>query len=133
MLSSQLRDVLERSRLPVRELATISGISAATIFKFRKDPNTSLTLANAEALAAALGLELIMRPGIQPPASGAKEPSTGIGYVNRNNQQVVSSHVGTMNGRPVRLYRLRCNDCQGPEYEARSYVIWQRKCPHCQK
>ncbi len=135
MITSQLKAALEKSHLPIREVAALSGISAATLFKFRKDPDTSMTFANVEALARALGLQLALVPADQTPVATpeTKEQSTSIGFINRNNQQVISSHLGTLNDTPIRLYTLRCNDCQGPEYEAHSYVIWQRKCPHCQQ
>lgn len=57
--------------------------------------------------------------------------TTRIGYVNRNEQEVVraTNLVGT--DHLQKIYVLRCRQC-GEEYGANGTDIWQRRCPRHQ-
>jgi hypothetical protein len=57
--------------------------------------------------------------------------TTRPGYVNRNNQTVVTATglPGTDHGQSI--YVLRCGHC-GNEYGANGSDIFQRRCPGCQ-
>src|SRR2546430_1481688 len=57
--------------------------------------------------------------------------STDIGYLNKNEQEVLSRTdcPGTDHGQ--RVYMLRCRKC-GAQYGANGTDIWIRKCPVCQ-
>ena len=51
-----------------------------------------------------------------------------VGYVNRNNQEVVRMTGFPGNDHLQYVYVLRCRDC-GHEYGANGSDIWQRRCP----
>ncbi len=56
--------------------------------------------------------------------------STDAGYVNKNEQEVVS-RTDRPNDHGQRVYLLRCRKCHA-EYGANGSDIWIRKCPLCQ-
>jgi hypothetical protein len=64
-------------------------------------------------------------------ASLARKRSTDVGYVNRNDQEVVerTERAGTDHGQ--RVYIILCRRCRR-RYGANGSDIWLRKCPHCQ-
>ncbi|HXI14537.1 MAG TPA: DUF429 domain-containing protein [Thermoanaerobaculia bacterium] len=57
--------------------------------------------------------------------------TTTLGYVNRNEQEVVSRTESRGSDHGQRVYVLRCRRC-GVEYGANGSDIFQRKCPGCQ-
>ncbi len=132
MIASQLRAALEKNDLPTRELAAASGVPITVLLKFHKYPNATMIIEHAEALARVLGLQLTLGPtGPAPIATETKKQNPSIGFINRYNQQIVGSRLKIRKGRPVRLYKLQCQTCQGPEYEVGSYII--TTCPHCKQ
>ena len=57
--------------------------------------------------------------------------TTRIGYVNRNDQEVIESTNRQGNDHNQKVYILKCKDCKH-EYGANGSDIFQRKCPSCQ-
>ena len=64
--------------------------------------------------------------------SGLTE-TTAIGYINRNNQQVLGHRGETGTDHGQFSYKLVClnTECR-EEYDANGTDIFQRKCPKCQ-
>ena len=54
--------------------------------------------------------------------------TTEVGYVNRNNQEVLRDTGEPGTDHRQRIYVLRCNDC-GHEYGANGSDIHLRRCP----
>jgi len=82
-----------------------------------------------QAISAVAGLSQTTEP---PPASqrgrAGAGPTAKVGYVNRNQQEVVlpTGKPGTDHGQYV--YVLRCRTC-GHHYGANGSDIWLRRCP----
>jgi len=58
----------------------------------------------------------------------SEKGTTRIGYVNRNEQEVVCRTNLPGNDHLQKTYVLRCKRC-GAEYGANGTDIWQRRCP----
>jgi len=60
-------------------------------------------------------------------------PTTEIGYVNRNNQEVLGTRGVRGSDHGQYAYRMKClqGSC-GYEYGANGSDIFQRRCPACQ-
>ena len=57
--------------------------------------------------------------------------TTTIGYINRNQQEVIEKTNRQGNDHNQKVYILRCRNCKC-RYGANGSDIWQRKCPSCQ-
>lgn len=97
-------------------------------------PHITYHLVGSAADRAGPTGDLTKRALHQSSVRGSAKPrgkTTTIGYVNRNNQEVICATglPGTDHGQYI--YVLRCRDC-GHEYGANGSDIFQRKCPKCQ-
>lgn len=61
-----------------------------------------------------------------------EHPTTVVGYVNRNRQEVVRATGFPGNDHLQRVYELRCQDC-AHTYGSNGSDNFQRKCPNCQR
>ena len=59
--------------------------------------------------------------------------TTQIGYINRNNQEILGTHGKKGNDHGQYAYKDQCleNNCDF-EYSANGSDLFQRKCPNCQ-
>ncbi len=57
--------------------------------------------------------------------------TTEIGYVNRNNQEVLGHRGVEGTDHCQTAYKMKCQKC-GEVYGANGTDIFQRKCPRCQ-
>ena len=91
-------------------------------------PNLTSVLATSVSRNTANGRTMPLAPAPEQSARRRSAGSTQIGYVNRNQQEVIrgTGIPGTDHGQYV--YVLRCRAC-GHEYGANGSDIWLRRCP----
>ncbi len=135
-IAEQLRKRLIESHIPVEDIASRSRISRATLFAFKRAQTISLTLANAEALAEALGAKLDISDSADESAAESRtaDPiSTKIGYTNRNGLRVTSVRLTgqpSTQARPSKLYQMLCTKCNHHTTVA-GKNIWSIRCSNC--
>ena len=61
-----------------------------------------------------------------------RKNTTAIGYINRNNQEVIQKTDKLGTDHLQKVYILRCNECK-KEYGANGSDIWQRRCPNAKE
>ncbi|GLC27769.1 DUF429 domain-containing protein [Roseisolibacter agri] len=73
----------------------------------------------------------VKRRRSEPAGRSSAARTTQPGYVNRNQQEVLSATGRPGSDHNALTYLLRCQRC-GNEYGANGTDIWQRRCPQCQ-